>query len=462
MMHPASKKISARIIFVLCAILITGLSQLAAANTLCVNPSGSHGCYSKIQDAVGHAAANDVINVAPGTYNEEVTIGLPVSLIGAGEHSTVIDATNLAHGIFVDGFDNPGLNDVTIAGFTVRSALYEGILVVSASDVTIRNNTVENNEQVPGIQFDPNEHTGCPNQPGNGVYETDETGDCGGGIHLVGTANSIVSGNLVTGNTDGILISDETAESHDNLITHNVFKDNPAECGIVLASHPPAGHTNPPFAPHYGVDRNTISDNLSDGNGVEIGGAGSGLFSDGAGQGRVSGNVIIGNTLTNNGLGGVAVHTHVGPAFGLPADDFSGNKIIGNTIAGNLADADDTATPGRVGININSGGGGSPIIGTIISQNIIRDEDIDIAVNTPAEVDIHLNDLRGGNVGVGDVCALDGATICTGIIDATQNYWGCPAGPDGPGCSTASGADVRFSPWLRTPIRSNAENTHGR
>jgi parallel beta-helix repeat protein len=30
---------------------------------------------------------------------------------------------------------------------------------------------------------------------------------------LVGTVNSIVSGNLISGNADGVLISDETAES---------------------------------------------------------------------------------------------------------------------------------------------------------------------------------------------------------------------------------------------------------
>ena len=461
-MHVTVERIGTCARCVFCAMLVFGLSQIVLANTLCVSPGGKHGCYAKISDAVSHASANDTINVGAGTYNEEVEIGLPVSIIGAGANSTVVDATNLAHGFFVDGYDNPGLNDVTIAGFTVRNALYEGILVVSASDVTIRNNTVENNDQIPGIQFtgDP---TGCPNQPGNGIYETDETGDCGGGIHLVGTANSIVSGNLVTANGDGILISDETAESHDNLITHNSFKDNLAECGIVLASHPPAGQTTFPFAPHFGVDRNTISFNLSQGNGVAVGGAGVGLFTDGDGQGRVSGNLIIGNTLTHNGLGGVALHTHVGPAFGFPADNMSENKIIGNVISGNLADLDDTATPGKVGININSGGGGSPVIGTVISGNVISDEAIDIAVNTPAEVDIHLNDLRGGRgvIGVGDVCAFDKARICAGSIDATQNYWGCPMGPGGPGCTTSSGADVRFTPWLRTPLGSDEDHHQG-
>src|SRR6202035_1926941 len=145
----------------------------------------------------------------------------------------------------------------------------------------------------------------------------------------------------------------------------------------------------------------------SSGNGVKIGGSGVGLFSDGNGAGTVAGNVVIRNTLIGNGLGGVALHTHVGPAFKLPADNFYGNVIIGNYIAKNLADQADTATPGSVGININSGDGGSPVVGTVITGNLIRDEDVDIAVNTPAQVDTHLNDLLGGKVGVADVCAFD-------------------------------------------------------
>ena len=163
------------------------------------------------------------------------------------------------------------------------------------------------------------------------------------------------------------------------------------------------------FAPHYGVDHNTVAENVSADNGVQIGGSGVGLFSDGNGPGRTSDNLIIHNKLTGNGLGGVALHTHVGPAFGAPADNMDGNMIIGNFIAGNLADQADTATPGRVGININSGGGGSPVVGTVITGNVIRDEDVDIAVNTPAEVDTHLNELLGGKIGVADVCAFDHA-----------------------------------------------------
>jgi hypothetical protein len=433
-----------------CTVLLVAFSQTATAKTLCVMPGASTACYSKIQSAVNAASPNDVIDVAPGVYKEEVIVGKPLSLIGSGRRGSVIDATGLAHGIFVDGYDNAGLRNVTVAGFTVQNALYEGILVVSAYDVVIRDNKILNNDTVPDAMFT-GALTGCPKQPGSGTYETDETGDCGGALHLVGTVNALVSGNFMTGNADGILISDETGESRNNVIVRNVVKDNPKECGIVLASHPPAGKTST-LPPHNGVDHNTVAENLSTDNGVKVGGSGVGMFSDGAGRGRVSDNVIIRNTLTNNGLGGVALHTHVGPAFGLPADNMSGNKIIGNFIAGNLADQADTATPGSVGININSGDGGSPVYGTVIAENIIRDEEFDVAVNTPAEVDIHLNDLKGGKVGVADVCAFDGAKICTGSIDATENYWGCAGGPGAPGCSTTSGSDIRSTPWLKHSI----------
>ena len=160
----------------------------------------------------------------------------------------------------------------------------------------------------------------------------------------------------------------------------------------------------------------------------------------------MAGNLIIRNTLIGNGLGGVALHTHVGPAFNLPADNFYGNVIIGNYIAKNLADQDDTATPGNVGININSGAGGTPVLGTVISYNVIREEDVDIAVNTPAEVDIHLNDLGGDKIGVADVCTFDKATVCTGGINATLNYGGCKDGPGAAGCTTVSGIRYQFYP----------------
>jgi parallel beta-helix repeat protein len=424
-----------------CIAALAAFSQPAEAKTLCVAPKGAGGCYSKIQLAVNAASSKDQINVAPGTYKEDVVIGKSLSLIGAGAGSSVIDATGLANGIFLDGYDNPGLRSVTVAGFTVKNALYEGVLLVSVADSTILNNRIINNDTI-GPVF--GSGPACKGQP---AFETDESGDCGGGLHLIGAVNTMVSGNFLTGNGDGILISDETAESHDNTLIGNNATENSLECGIVLASHPPVGSAPPFYAPHYGIRNNTVAENISAKNGIQVGGAGVGLFSDGNGPGRVSGNLIIRNHLTGNGIPGVALHSHVGPAFGAPADNMDGNMIIGNFISGNGADTDDTATPGPTGININSGGGGSPVRGTIISQNVIENEQVDIAVNTPAAVDPHYNDLLGGDIGVANVCALDNAA-CTGKIVATYNYWGCPTGPGTGTCSTTSGSGITFTPWL--------------
>lgn len=429
---------------VLCWAAVSLFSQPATAKTLCVNPAGSNGCYKTIQSAVNAASSYDVIKVAKGVYAEDVTIGRPLSLIGAGANSSVIDATNLANGILADGLNNPGLHDVIIAGFTVKNALYEGVLLLSATGVVVRDNSIINND-TEGPVF--GSGTACKGQP---AYETDESGDCGGGLHLLGTSATVVSSNFISGNADGILISDETAQSRNNLLTGNVVTDNPLECGIVLASHPPMGSGPPHYAPHYGVDHNTVSENLVSKNGVKVGGAGAGAFSDGNGPGRVSNNVFVRNQLTGNGIPGFALHSHVGPAFGAPADDLSGNMVIGNFISGNGADGDDTATPGTAGININSGGGGSPVYGTIISQNVIRDEDIAIAANTPAEVDAHLNDLLNGKVGVANVCSFDSAS-CSGGINATENFWGCAAGPGNGGCASARGPHVLVDPWLSKP-----------
>ena len=303
-----------------------------------------------------------MINVASGTYNEGVVIGIPVSVIGAGAGKSIVDATGQPNGFLVDGFDHPGLNSVVVSGFTVENAQWEGILVVSSTNVTIRNNHVIDNDAAgPAFTGQPG---GCPGQP---AYETDESGDCGGAVHLIGSSNSIVSGNYMTGNADGILISDETGMSQGNLITTNTLMNNPLECGIVLASHLPIGSSSPYVAPHFGVVNNTVDNNVSIGNGVKVGGAGVGLFSDGYGPGRVSENIVSNNKLVGNGLGGVTLHSHVGPAFGAPADDMDNNVITGNYIAKNHKDTDDTAAPGPVGININSGGGGSPVTGTVIS-----------------------------------------------------------------------------------------------
>jgi hypothetical protein len=116
------------------AALTAGLCHFAVANALKVNPGGRSGAYPTIGAAVQQAAADyatgaiDTIYVAPGTYHEGVTIGTPLSLVGAGWGRSVIDAVGLPNGIYIDGLDHPGLSQVVVAGFTVENANFEGVL----------------------------------------------------------------------------------------------------------------------------------------------------------------------------------------------------------------------------------------------------------------------------------------------------------------------------------------------
>jgi parallel beta-helix repeat protein len=418
-----------------------GSSASTQTTTLCVNPGGTSGCYATIQLAVNAAAANQVINVAAGTYTEDVTIGKPLSLMGAGAGQSFIDATSLPNGILLDGLNNPGLQDVTVSGFTVENALYEGVLLLNTTAVKVLNNDIVNNDQ----QGPSTSGSSCAGQPD---YETDESYDCGGGLHLLGAVSSNVLGNTVSGNADGIVITDETRAAQQNTVINNIVNANPLVCGIVLASHPPVGSQPPDYATHYGVNNNTISTNTSTNNGAVKGGAGIGLFSDGNGPGIVTNNTVAGNTLTGNSLPGVAIHSHKGPALGHPADNMSGNSIVNNTISGNGADVADAETSGTAGINISSGDGGSGIVGTVVTGNTISGEDVDIGVNTGVEIDIHQNNLLGGMIGIANDCTLDGAS-CTGSnINATQNYWGCSTGPGTSGCTTTSGTAINSASFL--------------
>jgi parallel beta-helix repeat protein len=399
--------------------LSTSLSNTAFAATLCVTQDGGRGCYSSIGAAVAAAAPNDTIRVSEGTYGEDVIIGKPLSLVGAGQGRTIIDATGKANGVYVDGLDYRGLSTVSVSGFTIQNANFEGVLVTNAAAITIANNQVINNDR----SLD-SASSACPGQPS---FETAEGFDCGEGIHLNGVHQSTVTMNTVEHNAGGILLSDDTGPTYSNLISGNEVSENTFDCGITLASHSPAsiaGSSTP-----LGLWSNTITGNHSFRNGLAGAGAGIGIFDSVPGASNHS-NVVIGNRINDNGQPGVSLHSHT------PGQNLNDNIIVGNTISGNGKDTADAATPGTTGINVF---GVSPISGTIIAYNVINNEADDVVVNTQAQVDVHFNRLLGGGFGVNNLGA--------GTVSATENWWGCAQGPANNGCSRTAGSDVLFTPW---------------
>jgi len=307
----------------------------AAGGVLFVSPSGSdaNACNAVAPcKTIGHTVAvggsGSVINVAPGTYAESVTITQRVLLLGNG---AVIDATGHENGISISGADASG---TSVQGLTVENATAEGILASATSHLLLQGNTVTGNDKGSGV----------PGAPARCFAAGNEPADCGEGLHLNGVTDSLISNNEVTGNVGGILLSDEAGPTARNTITANYSHDNQEDCGITLASHNRSAVANPAAA---GVYNNSVIGNRSQNNGAGGGGAGVGMFASAPGTASYN-NRVIGNVLTGNSEAGAAVHAHA------PNQNVSGNQIIGNTIAGNGSDPDAGANQ-PTGISLWSG-----------------------------------------------------------------------------------------------------------
>jgi parallel beta-helix repeat protein len=415
-----------------------GTSQFASAapSTLCVNPKGTAGCYSTITAALAAATAGSTINVSAGTYPENVIINQSVYLVGAGSTKTVINALGLPNAIYVDGLDNPGLSGVTVTGFKLENANFEGFAATSVSNLNFSGNLVTGNDKSQDTKT-----SSCPGLP---AWETAEGLDCGEGIHLSGTSYSTIANNVSEGNAGGILITDNTAVSQYNVIAGNTIKDNLYDCGITQPSQPqyPAGANG---GVPFGITDNVFYNNTSTGNGTSLAGAGAGiLLAVGAPGESIKNTMIIGNTLTHNGLPGVVFHGHNG------ADAIENTIVAGNTINGNGTDTGDAATPGTTGINFfgaHTSSAPGLLTGTQIYGNTISDQEYDIVYNSGVPLEVHLNNLLFTS---GTTVAGLANTDITGIgsVDASQNYWGCSAGPTNASCSPVSGSNVTVNPYM--------------
>jgi nitrous oxidase accessory protein NosD len=421
--------------FTLVSASLMAFSQAALAATWCVNPKGAEGCKTTISAAVAAAAPGDTIYVGHGTYKEGVILTKSLSLKGESDQTTIIDAHGQPNGIFINGTGaspSAGVANVTISGFTITGANFEGILAASATGVTIAHNHVTKNN----LSLT---KTACPGIPD---FETNEAMDCGEGIHLMGTDHSVVAGNLSDYNSGGILVTDETGPNYANLITENIVKWNGEACGITLASHPAATLAHPTGPLSFGVFQNTVLKNESSYNGLNNGGgAGVGMYA--AGPGNINyGNIAIGNLLVGNGLPGVAMHNHASVA-GAPPVTLRDNSVIDNVLRSNGADTEDAATAGPTGINIY---GVQALTGMVVTGNVMEDEAIGISFNSPAtatgappQLQAHLNQFDPKTIGI--------STLGTATVDGTLNWWGCAKGPGVANCATTT-AGVAFTPWL--------------
>jgi parallel beta-helix repeat protein len=315
------------------ALLVLGAGTASAGTGGTLRVGCGHNSYPTIGAAVAAAPSGATILVCPGTYPGGVVVSKTLSIVGLGH--PVINATGQDNGVQVLASGS------RIQGFTIKNAIGEGILVgsetpksASVSDVTIRGNTVKHNDQgnPTGAQLTDSPYPQC--NAANNI-----PGDCGEGIHLVNTSDSTVIGNASTGNSGGILLSDDTGPTYGNLIQSNNVFDNVLDCGITIAGHTPALFGG-------GVHNNKILGNRVTGNGVQGQGGGV-LLATGVPEinnvpnsgGAVYDNLVQGNYLAGNGLAGVTLHSHA------PGENLNGNVVIGNVIGTNNLDPDQDFVP---------------------------------------------------------------------------------------------------------------------
>jgi nitrous oxidase accessory protein NosD len=322
------------------------------SRALFVSPSGASGqadkscrtaAYSTVQSAVNAAVSGATIVVCGGSYSEDVVIATPLTLLGRngatvqGTKTTTFMCDQL-------GPTGPGQapclaaitiksSHVSVAGFTVKGAVGEGILATgslqggSIHDVTIEHNRVVGNDTggIPPTTTSP--YPQC-------VEVGQVPGDCGEGIHLMGVDHSSVSRNFVASNSGGVLLTDEFGPTHDNRVENNVITKNLFDCGVTAPGHNPnaldkTGKRQPNVAGVYDnvIRANRITDNGTQGEGAGV------LFANAAAGTASYDNLVQGNFIVGNELSGVTMHAHtIAPgAF----EDLSGNRVIGNTIGKN-------------------------------------------------------------------------------------------------------------------------------
>jgi len=308
------------------------------------NCGASSNSCATIGQAVTNAAAGNRIEVLRGTYREMVTLTKPLTITG---HDATVDATGKDNGVLI----GPGASGSRVGWLRVVNAIGEGILATQVDHVQLLFNHVEHNDQGGTV---PNSYPECQG-------EGEVPGDCGEGLHLQATTYSAAIGNDVAENAGGILVSDDMAASHDNLVAYNRVLDNKPDCGITVPAHNPDG----------GVYNNTIAMNLVTGNGE-----GGVLIAAGVPGSAAHDNRVVNNILEDNGFAGVTLHAHA------PGQNLDNTVIENNTIKTNNVGGDDDAQVFETtGVLIFSGDPSVHINGTVIRNNVIRDNHFGVWVS---------------------------------------------------------------------------------
>jgi PKD repeat protein len=291
--------------------------------------------YCSIQAGANHATAGMTVQVAAGTYNEEVspaasgTAGGPITFVAAPGNTVTI--TSRLHGfniisrnfITVRGFtladqSDTGVyissgNNVVVSGLSVTGTVSDGIRAVGADKLTLTDNTVT--------------FTG---KPGSGLY--------GKGIRLNSVTGSLVRGNHVLHDSDSGIYVDAYSSGNTLDANESAYNARGLQSPRIATGIDVRGSNNT-------VTRNNTHENED--SGIQF-------------YGPASNNLVVGNVTWGNCDHGI--------------DDYNatGQRIIGNSTYQNFAAGinleGDTSSASSGGTLVNNVGSSDAVSGTFTDR----------------------------------------------------------------------------------------------
>ncbi len=336
------------------------------------------------------------VNVAAGTYMISgpvdgyrfVSADFDVSLVGAGQGSTIFDAGDLYGGIFIDGNVNVhlrnfslrnvnseapdscvnirGAAEVEIENVTLSHCMRSGIAHFSSGDLTLTNVTSTGNLIDAGGNGNGLSTAGHVTIEGGSF-----SGNQGPGISIVAPGGVVVAhGTRVADNQrDGIVVRDTAATLSDMQIVNNGLEGD-SRAGLLLIGASSASVTN------SHIDNNQFGVWVQDGRASVIGSVVSGNARSGvqvdSGQLR-----LTDTTLDNNGAYFVGTSLVAGMEVGVGARaDLRGVQITGNQNGGIsnygnliLTESSLTGSLGNPPALLNQTGGTALVQRSLIANN---------------------------------------------------------------------------------------------
>lgn len=391
-------------------------------------------------DAIEAAVPGDTIDVGAGIYTEQLTIGTSLNLEGAvagtstvtGPATLTADANGSYNIVTISGAGTTvDFGHLTVDGRASGSTarIDTGIFVRDGATATIHDNTITaiRDEPLSGAQH------------GQGIFVGRSS------YSTSGTAT--ITNNTITDYQKGGIVVSNTGSSaiiSDNTVTGVGATPYIAQNGIQISS----GATG-------SITGNTISGNECDYTTSPPGiSCGSDLYNDYQSIGVLlyapgAGTTVAKNTVSGNDIG----------VYNLADNSsISGNHVTNNRYEGIFLDqgsatvAMNTVQGGNYGVVATSYTGNTADSTGTLSCNQITGAGYNIALldQNPSDAFVPSLVANSNVISGSSTLGLDPIGVPAAPappMDATNNYWGCAAGPGGTGCDTVGGGNVNVTPY---------------